>query len=251
VTHYEEHTLKSKLLYLYSLQIIDSQLDELEELKGDLPAAVRSMEAKLEELTQQRQNLDQSMKQAFTLRDEADSTIVGLRAKLEKYKTQQYSVRTNREYDALTREMDSAAETITRLEAEMESHELKATRSRSDIEEMKPKIEDQQAQLKEKREALAEVSKSTEDEELKLHHERQKLVARVGKADLAAYERIRKARNGKAVVPVRKGSCGGCFNRVPPQKLLELRQNAKVYTCERCGRIIISDEIAESVAKGE
>jgi hypothetical protein len=81
-------------------------------------------------------------------------------------------------------------------------------------------------------------------------HERQKLVSRIAKADLALYERIRKARNGKAVVPVKKGSCGGCFNRVPPQKLLELRQHERVYTCERCGRIIISDEIAESATKG-
>jgi uncharacterized protein len=242
--------LKNKLLYLYSLQMIDSNLDELEELKGDLPAAVRGMEAKLEDLKQQRQTLDQSMKQSFAARDEADSTIVGLREKLEKYKTQQYSVRTNREYDALTREMDSATDMINKLEAEMEAHEVSATRARSEIDELKKKIEDLQAQLKEKREALAEVSKSTEDEELKYQHERQKLVSRIAKADLALYERIRKARNGKAVVPVKKGSCGGCFNRVPPQKLLELRQHERVYTCERCGRIIISDEIAESATKG-
>lgn len=242
--------MKSRLVNLYSLQIIDSQLDELEELKGDLPTAVRTLEAKLDELKQQRHDLEQSMKQAFAARDEADSSIVGLRTKLEKFKTQQYSVRTNREYDALTREMDSAADTITKLEAEMETQEGKASQAKSDIEEMGPKIEDLQAQLKEKRGALAEVSKSTEEEELKLNHQRQKFVARVGKADVTAYERIRKARNGKAVVPVRKGSCGGCFNRVPPQKLLELRQNAKLYKCERCGRIIISDEVAETVTKG-
>jgi hypothetical protein len=93
------------------------------------------------------------------------------------------------------------------------------------------------------------VSKSTEVEELQFNHQRQKVVARIAKPDLAAYERIRRAKRGMAVVPVKKGACGGCFNRVPPQKLLELRQNDRLYTCERCGRIIVSDEIAETSAK--
>jgi predicted nucleic acid-binding Zn-ribbon protein len=98
--------------------------------------------------------------------------------------------------------------------------------------------------LGEKRAALAEVSKTTEEEEGKLRHEREKIVHRVAKGDLAQYERIRKAKKGKAVVPVRRAACGGCFARVPPQKLLELRQNSKIYLCEHCGRIIVSDEIA-------
>jgi predicted nucleic acid-binding Zn-ribbon protein len=104
--------------------------------------------------------------------------------------------------------------------------------------------------LEEKRQALAEVSKTTEEEELKGKHERQRMLARIKKSDLTLYERIRKAKKGKAVVPVRRGACGGCFNKVPPQMLLELRQNNKFYTCEHCGRIIVSDEIAEAASQG-
>ena len=100
--------------------------------------------------------------------------------------------------------------------------------------------------LEEKKTALAEVSKTTEDEELQYTHEREKLVARIAKSDIFTYERIRKAKRGTAVVPVRRQACGGCHNRVPPQKLLELRKNDRIYTCERCGRIIVSDEIAQS-----
>jgi uncharacterized protein len=242
--------LKSKLQYLYALQLVDTSLDELEELKGDLPSETRAMEENLEQLRAQRKALEQTMKQEFLQRDEADSEIVGLKAKMDKYKSQQFAVRNNREYDALTREMDNAANTVVRLEKEMEVHEAKATMARGDIEGFKTKIQDLESALKEKHQALAEVSKSTEDEELKFKHERQKLVARIAKAELAIYERIRKARNGKAVVPVKKGACGGCYNRVPPQKILELRQNSTIYTCERCGRIIVSDEIAEAANKG-
>jgi hypothetical protein len=145
--------------------------------------------------------------------------------------------------------MDGAVEAIHRLEKEMEQLEIKGTTTRTAIEELATKIEELQKQLDERGAALAEVSKSTEVEELQFNHQRQKVVARIAKPDLAAYERIRKAKRGMAVVPVKKGACGGCFNRVPPQKLLELRQNDRLYTCERCGRIIVSDEIAETSAK--
>lgn len=241
--------MKNKLQYLYALQLVDTSLDELEEQKGDLPSEVRALEAKLEQLEAQLKALDQTMKQSFIQRDEADSEIISLKSKMEKYKSQQFAVRNNREYDALTREMDSAAVSITKLEKEMEAFEGKATAARTEIEGVKTAIAELEETLKEKREALTEVSKSTEDEELKFTHERQKIVARVPKADLAVYERIRKARNGKAVVGVKKGACGGCYNRVPPQKILELRQNTMLYTCERCGRIIVSDEIAETASK--
>jgi predicted nucleic acid-binding Zn-ribbon protein len=184
------------------------------------------------------------------MRDGADSEIVSLREKVERYKSQQYKVRNNREYDALTKEMDNAADTIARLEKEMEQLEGKATNARNDIEAATGQIEELTKALEEKQAALAEVAKSTEAEEEKYRHDRQKLVVRIPKSDLATYERIRKAKRGKAIVSVKRGACGGCYNRVPPQKILELRQNNKLFTCEHCGRILVSDEIVESVSSG-
>ena len=236
--------MEAKLRQLYALQQIDSSLDDLEELKGDLPARIGDLETQEAALKAQLAALESEMRGAFAQRDNADSEIIALREKSEKYKTQQFAVRTNREYDALTREMDAAQDTITRLEKEMELLEGKATVARNDIEALKVKIAELDGMLGEKRTALAEVSKTTEEEELRLRHEREKIVHKVPKADLTQYERIRKAKKGKAVVPVRRGACGGCFNRVPPQKLLELRQNSKLYLCEHCGRIIVSDEIS-------
>ncbi|HXX65039.1 MAG TPA: C4-type zinc ribbon domain-containing protein [Bacteroidota bacterium] len=238
--------METKLRQLFALQQIDSSLDELEELKGDLPAQIRDLDAQESSLKEQISTLDSTMKTAFMQRDNADSEIIGLKEKAEKYKVQQFQVRNNKEYDALTREMDAAQNTIARLEKEMEALEGKATNARNDIDVLKQTLEELQGVLSEKRTALAEVSKTTEAEEAQYRHEREKIVHRIARTDLNQYERIRKAKKGKAVVPVRRGACGGCFNRVPPQKLLELRQNNKLYLCEHCGRIIVSDEIAET-----
>ncbi len=240
--------MENRLRNLYTLQLIDNSLDEIEDLKGDLPSETRTMEEKVTDLKNQIAALDQEMKTAFTGRDNADSEIVNLRVKLDRYKKQQFEVRNNKEYDALSREMDAAISTITKLEKEMEVLEGKASNARTDIETAKGKLEEAVGLFEEKRQALVEVSKSTEAEELKLAHERQKAVARIDKADLVVYERIRKAKKGKAIVPVKRGACGGCFNRVPPQVLLELRHNNKLYMCERCGRIVVSDEIVEATS---
>ncbi|MEK7672221.1 MAG: C4-type zinc ribbon domain-containing protein [Bacteroidota bacterium] len=186
------------------------------------------------------------MRGAFSQRDNADSEIISHKEKIEKYKSQQYQVRNNKEYDALTKEMDQAAETIARLEKEMSALENKATVARTEIEATKKELEESQALLEEKKTELAEVSKSTEEEELKFQHEREKVLVRISKPDLAMYERIRTAKNGRAVVPIKRGACGGCYTAVPPQKVLELKRNNQLYTCERCGRIIVSEEIAES-----
>lgn len=237
--------MENRLRNLYALQIIDNNLDEIEELKGDLPSETREQEAKVAELLNQLSALEQEMKNSFAIRDNADSEIINLRKKLERYKKQQFEVRNNKEYDALSKEMDTAVGTIGKLEKEMETSEGKATIARTEITATKTKLEEAKSVLEEKQRALAEVSKSTEAEESKYDHERKKILSRIDKADLIAYERIRKAKKGKAIVPVKRGACGGCFNRVPPQKLLELRLNDKLYTCERCGRILVSDDIAE------
>jgi predicted nucleic acid-binding Zn-ribbon protein len=240
--------LKTKLQNLFALQQIDIHLDELEELKGELPGEVRSLEEELAGLHGKVAALEQEMRKAFAARDEADNDIITFRQKLEKYKSQQLLVKTNREYDALTREMDTATETIARREKEMEVLEGKGTLARTDIEGLKAQVAELMVRLGEKKDALAEISKSTEEEELRYRDKRQRLASKVSRQDLAAYERIRKAKKGQAVVRIKRNACGGCYARVTPQKLLELRQNERMFTCEHCGRILVSDEVAETAA---
>ena len=233
---------------MYALQQVDTNLDELQEMKGDLPHIVADLESKLREKENSKQQLDETVKNSIVTRDATDTEILSLREKIEKYKSQQFQVKTNKQYDALAREIDGAQDRITKLTKEMDVLEGRAATARTDGEKVSPELEELKNELAERRKELDEVNKEHEDEELKLQHEREKIVGRISKPDLHMYEKIRKAKDGKAVVPVKRNACGGCFNRVPPQRVLELRKNSTLLTCERCGRILVSDEIVGSAA---
>jgi uncharacterized protein len=238
--------LETRLKLLYALQLTDKSLDELQELKGDLPGIVEELSAAVKEKTMKKKELETLVTQSLAARDKSDSEIIDLKAKIEKYKTQQFQVKTNKQYDAIAREIDYSQERITKLQKEMETLEGKAILAKEDAEKLGPGIDELQEQLAENKKELSAINKEHEEEETKLQRQRQKLVAKVIKKDYQTYDRIRKAKDGKAVVPVSRNSCGGCFNRVPPQKVLELRKNNSMLTCERCGRILISDEIVEN-----
>jgi predicted nucleic acid-binding Zn-ribbon protein len=128
----------------------------------------------------------------------------------------------------------------------MEIVEGKAAQAKTDLEKLTPELDELSEELEERQGELDHVNREHEDEELRLKHEREKLVVRIDKNDIRLYERIRKAMSGKAVVPVRRNACGGCFKRVPPQVSVELRKNSRLMTCEHCGRLLVSDEIVDS-----
>ena len=229
---------------MYALQGVDSNYDDLQELKGDLPGLVQELQDRIKDQENLKKNLEDTVKQSLVSRDEADSEIVNLREKIEKYKAQQFEVKSNKQYDALGREIDYSQGRITKLTRELEQLEGKASIPKEDAQKIGPEMEQLKAELKEKSDELALVNKEHEEEELKLRHEREKLIARLQKSDLQMYERIRKAKTGLAVVPVKRSACGGCYNRIPPQRVLELRKNSRITTCERCGRILVSEELA-------
>ncbi len=147
--------MENKLRNLYALQLVDSHLDELEDLKGDLPSEVRALEEQLAELKERLRTLQENVRSTYMQRDTADGDIITLKEKLEKYKKQQYQVRNNKEYDALTREMDAATEAIQTLEKEMESLEAKAEIGKGDVEATQQLIAEATVQLDERRTALA------------------------------------------------------------------------------------------------
>jgi uncharacterized protein len=231
---------------LYALQRVDSNLDELHELKGDLPHLVEVLEKKLQEKDTLRKSLEATVKHSHVRRDEIDLEIITTKEKIEKYKEQQFQIKTNKQYDSLTREIDLSQERVKTLEKEMESIEGKGVNAKTDLETLAPELDELRKELKERQAELDLVNKEHEDEELKLKHEREKLIVRIDKSDVKSYERIRKALGGKAVVGVRRNACGGCFKRVPPQVSVELRKNSRVMICEHCGRLLVSDDIVES-----
>ena len=237
--------MEDKLKNLYALQQIDSQLQEVHELKGDLPGIVADLEEKLRAHDTKIKDLTTLMKQSKINRDAADVEVIDLQEKVEKYKSQQLHVKSNKQYDALTKEIEMAEARAEKLEKDMDLLEGKMQLAKTDIEAAKPLREEVSADLDEKRKELGEINKEHEDEELRLKHQRDKLLVRIDKQDYERYERIRLAKSGKAVVPIKRGACAGCFKAVPPQKILEIRTNTLFYICEHCGRIIVSDQIVE------
>jgi uncharacterized protein len=241
----KDTNVEKQLKYLYALQNVDSQLQEVLDLKGDLPGIVADLQAKAAEAKAKVKGLSDAMKQAKIDRDGADVGVIDCAERVEKYKGQQLHVKSNKQYDALTKEIEAAEAKAAKFEKDMEFLEGRMQLLKTDLETATAQLEEVNGELAEKQKELREVNKEHEKEELKLQHEREKILARVQDEDVERYERIKKAKGGQAVVAVKRGACGGCYNRVPPQKILEIRQNSKLFQCEHCGRILVSDHIVE------
>jgi len=239
----------NKLVTLYSLQLIDDELDELEELKGDLPLRVNGLNARIKEIQDQinerRKEKDDSLEQQKANENE----IARLKESLKKFKAQLFQVRNNKEYDALTKEIDHSETEIERLENENKDIENKGQKLVNEIDELTPGVDELNVELEENQVGLKKIIKENEIEEARLKEEREKIVAKINKPDYNVYMRIRKALKGKAIVTINRSACSGCHNIVPPQRQIELRQHKRLFTCESCGRILVSVDIAEEAKK--
>jgi len=239
--------LYNRLKVLYQLQLVDDQLDKLEELRGDLPNMVSSLESSINSLKTEISEKEVAQKESVEKRAQNEEEVEKLKESQKKFKAQLYQVRNNKEYDALTKEIDHSDVQILKLETE---NNVLADLSKSlseQIEEVKPKLVELENELKEREADLKEIIKANENEEAVLLSERKKNEEQVKKPDLSVYMRIRKAKRGKAVATIRRSACSGCHNIVPSQRQLEIRRNARIFTCEYCGRILISQEIADEV----
>ncbi|MCX7874976.1 MAG: C4-type zinc ribbon domain-containing protein [Melioribacteraceae bacterium] len=239
----------ARLSTLYELQLIDNQLDELEELRGDLPSAVNDLKSQIQTLEDQIEGKEYEKKNSVEKRKQNDDEVDRLKANLKKFKAQLYQVRNNKEYDALTKEIDHAEESIKKLEAETKALEDLIDKLKAEIKELEPQVEKLKDELKEKEAELKQIIKANEKEEIRLRDKREKVAAKVKKPDLNTYMRIRKALGGKAVATVNRSACSGCHNIIPPQRQLEIKSNKRIFSCESCGRILVSAEIAEEVEK--
>ncbi len=241
--------MQTRLKILYQLQLIDDQLDELEELRGDLPNTVNTLKSQINELREEIKRKEKEKEDSLERRQLNEEEIEKLKESQKKFKAQLYQVRNNKEYDALTKEIDHTEETIKKLEAENDALADKSKTLSAEIEEILPRVEELENELKEKEADLKEIIKANEKEENKLLEERKKVEAQVRKPDLSIYTRIRKAKKGKAVVTIKRSACSGCHNIIPSQRQLEIRRNDRIFTCEYCGRILVSQEIAEEAEK--
>lgn len=237
----------NRLKVLYQLQLVDDQLDKLEELRGDLPNMVSSLENNINALKTEISEKEIAQKESVEKRAQNEEEIEKLKESQKKFKAQLYQVRNNKEYDALTKEIDHSDEQVAKLEAENNALADSSKSLSEQIEEIKPKLDELELELKERVADLKVIIKANESEENVLLADRKKIEDQVKKPDVSVYLRIRKAKRGKAVATIKRSACSGCHNIVPSQRQLEIRRNARIFTCEYCGRILISQEIADEV----
>ncbi|MDA0986774.1 MAG: hypothetical protein O3A55_04140 [Bacteroidetes bacterium] len=243
--------MKETLVLLYALQKVDSLLQELEEEKGDLPQVVNSLQNDITALIQQKEDLRNQIDSLKISRERSDTDILSFKEKIDKYREQQFQVRNNREYDALTKEIDFSTDQISTLEREFLEAEGKLEVFVHDLAALENKIKEDESLLNEKNTELEILSKETEAEELKYKHQREKLIVRLDQEIVERYERIKIARRGKAVSPIRKNACGGCNNRIPPQHVFEINLSQNLYICGHCGRVIVSQEVSDDANRLE
>jgi predicted nucleic acid-binding Zn-ribbon protein len=239
--------VNESLLHLYELQRIDSQLDDLIESRGELPERVEEMRHTAQGQRGQVEQLRRDIAEIQGRSKELTDETMDLRVKVDKYKAQQFDVKTTREYDAITfqledgqRRLHNNTENMGRMGIELEGLKIDEEQTANDLAEM-------ENELSEAETALGEVLANTEEEEKRLMNKRNELEKKIQPFHLTIYNRVRPAKAGVAVVTIRNGVCGGCYNAVPRQLALELKRGQKHTVCEYCGRIIVGEPIAIAV----
>lgn len=239
--------MKKVVKQLVDLQEIDSRFDALQLQKGDLPMIIQEAEEDLESKLTDKKNNEESIKKGEADRRMFQLEIEASKAKLKQYEDQLYKVQTNKEYDAISLEIDTKKMEIKELENKILQSLEEEEEYKKNIEESGEEIKKLEDQLSEYKTELEEIIQHTKAEEAQLEKQREKILADMDKRYQRQYEKIRKAKGGLAVVPIKKNSCGGCFSAVPPQKIVEIREMNRLYTCEHCGRILVwTDNLSEN-----
>ncbi len=244
-TEVKEISIEKKLKALYDLQLVSSKIDKIKILRGELPLEVQDLEDEIVGLQTRITKFDTEISEISAQIEKRKKDIVDFTALIEKYKSQIDNVRNNREFDHLTKEVEYQTLEIELCKKNIKEYEVAIDVKKADQAKSKEVLEDRTADLNEKKEELEEIVSETRQEEEKLREEVKEIEKLIEDRLLQAFKRIRKnARNGLAVVYVQRDACGGCFNKIPPQRQLDIRLRKKIIVCEHCGRILIDPELA-------
>ncbi|MCW3076556.1 MAG: hypothetical protein JWO32_1165 [Bacteroidetes bacterium] len=232
--------VEGKLKALYQLQLIDSKIDRLRTIRGELPLEVSDLEDTVTGLETRLANVTEEVQELENQLNEKKQNIKDFQANIKKYEAQQNKVRNNREYDAITKEIEFQNLEIQLAEKRTKEAKASITIKAELLEKSKIEFEERSKDLKIKKSELEEIINETEKEERELVVESKKAADTIEDRLLNAYRRIRaNTRNGLAVVAVERDACGGCYNKIPPQRQLDIRTNKKIIVCEHCGRILV------------
>ncbi|HRN35912.1 MAG TPA: C4-type zinc ribbon domain-containing protein [Flavobacteriales bacterium] len=244
-----ESAVAAKLEALYRLQHFDSLVDKIRTERGELPLEVQDLEDEVAGLETRMNKLSEALKAAEKAVSDKQNFIKEAKASIKNYEAQQSKVRNNREYDSLSKEIEFQNLEIQLAEKRIKEGKVAMESKSAAVEESKQLFKDRKKDLDIKRKELDDIIAETEKEERSLVKKSEAAAGEVEERLLKAYHRIRgNARNGLAVVHMERGSCGGCFNAIPPQRQLDIASHKKIIVCEHCGRILVDESIVDEVA---
>ena len=241
-TNEVDYSMQEKIMALYELQKIDSQIDEINKVKGELPLEVQDLEDELAGLNTRIENINAEIEELNSLTRQRKREVDQAKIMIGNYKEQQNNVRNNREFDAINKEIEYQELEIELAEKRLKEYALQTKNKKAVIDETNALIEERSIDYKAKKEELDSIETETAQQIAELSAKAEQAKQPIDERLLAAYNRIRSnVRNGLAVVTITRDACGGCFNRIPPQRQADIRQGKKFIVCEYCGRILVSE----------
>ena len=233
-------SVADKLDALYQLQKIDSEIDRIRTIRGELPLEVQDLEDELSGLGTRIAKIQEEIKELETEILERKNATKDAELAISKYKEQQNNVRNNREFESLAKEIEFQELEIKLHDKKSKEAKFKLTSKKELLDEAKERLEFRQVDLNTKQSQLNEIVSETQKDEEKLIAQSEKAKKNIDERLLVAYDRLREnAKNGLAVVPVDRDACGGCFNKIPPQRQLDIQSKRKIIVCEHCGRVLV------------
>ncbi len=239
-------TVEEKLKALFELQMVDSKVDDIKRLRGELPLEVQDLEDEIEGLQTRVQNYEDDVVKLDQSIGSKKNEIKDAQALIKKYTEQQNNVRNNREFDSLSKEIEYQTLEIELCEKRIKEYTTQIEEKNGIISESKETLEDRTGDLDTKKGELDSITSETRKEEEGLEKKSLEIQELIEDRLKNAYIRIRNnARNGLAVVSVERDACGGCFNKIPPQRQLDVRSRKKIIVCEYCGRILVDPDMKD------
>jgi len=237
--------VEERLKTLYQLQATLSAIDEKRALRGELPLEVQDLEDEIEGLSTRIEKIQNDINEYERAVTQKKGEIETAKASVERYKTQLDEVKNNREYDTLSKEIEYQTLEIELCNKKIKEAAFKIEDKKVELAQNQEIIEDRRQALEVKKNELDEIMEETRAEEDKLKQKVKELEMKIEPRLLTSFKRIRKnARNGLGIVYVQRDACGGCFNKIPPQRQLDIKMHKKIIVCEYCGRIMIDPELA-------
>jgi len=245
-----EQTVEQKLKALYELQNLHTKIDKIRQIRGELPMEVADLEDEVAGLETRIQKIKAELDDTEDAIVTRKNMIKDAQNLIKKYETQLKDVKNNREYDALTKEVEIQNLEIQVCEKKIKEHGFEIASKTEIYDQALANIEARKGDLELKKSELETITAETEKEEQTLLKKAEKSETQIEERLLIAYNRLRSnAVNGLAVVTIDRDSCSGCFNQIPPQRQLDIRQRKKVIVCEHCGRILVDEALTHELAE--